>query len=57
MDRVVYSTTASDILVWDDEQFDVVVWSVEPTYLGKGLCFQQEAIRTPSMINESIRGC
>lgn len=58
MDRVVYSPGSADMLVWLSDASDIIVWDVETLrYIGNGLCFQNESIRTPSVINESIRGC
>lgn len=30
MDRVVYSTTATDLLVWRTNEADIIVWDLEP---------------------------
>ena len=33
MDRVVYSPTVTDILVWRTDESDVIVWNIEPETL------------------------
>lgn len=39
MDSIVYSTTATDRLVWDESSPDILVWSLDVVGFGPPVCF------------------